>query len=305
MTKVFIVILNWNRANDTIDCLRSISKLKIKDCDLTTVVVDNGSTDTSLSEIKKYVGQKPGYEFVVNKSNLGFAAGNNVGMKYAIKNEANYVMLLNNDTLVDRNIITEFLKVMEEDESIGAASPKIYFAPGFEFHKDRYNKRVLGKVIWYAGGKIDWDNVYGLTRGVDEVDTGKYDKIIQTDYATGACLFLRAEALKKCGYFDERYYLYYEDTELSRRLVSRGWKVVYIPEGLVWHKVSQSSGIGSDLNDYFITRNRLLFGMKYAPIRAKLALIKESVKFVFTGRNWQKVGVLDFYNGNFGKGSWK
>lgn len=305
MTKVFIVILNWNRANDTIDCLKSISKLRTKDFELTSVIVDNGSTDDSLSEIKKHAGSKPGYKFVINKSNLGFAAGNNKGIEYALKNDADYVMVLNNDTLVDRNLVIDLLGVMEKDQTIGAASPKIYFAPGFEFHKDRYNKRVLGKVIWYAGGKIDWNNVYGSTKGVDEVDTGKYDKQTETDFANGTCLFLRSEALKKTGYFDERYYLYYEDTELSCRLVKNGWKIVYVPQAIVWHKVSQSSGIGSDLNDYFITRNRLLFGMKYAPIRAKLALLRESVRFLFTGRPWQKSGVIDFYTGNFGKGSWK
>lgn len=305
MTKVFIVILNWNRAKDTIDCLKSISKMKKTDLEVTSVIVDNGSADNSVSEIKKYTKGNKSFEFVLNKSNLGFAEGNNRGIRYALDNGADYVMVLNNDTLVDRDLLTELMKVATSDPKIGALCPKIYFAPGFEFHKDRYDKKVSGRVIWYAGGKIDWQNVYGSSRGVDEVDNGKFDKIAETDYATGACTLLKAEALREVGVFDKRYYMYYEDTELSQRLKAYGWKVVYVPGGLVWHKVAQSSGIGSDLNDYFITRNRLLFGMKYAPIRAKLALVRESIKFLFSGRKWQRAGVIDFYTGNFERGSYK
>ena len=86
---------------------------------------------------------------------------------------------------------------------------------------------------------------------------------------------------------------------------NRGWKVLYEPKGIVWHKVAQSSGIGSNLNDYFITRNRMLFGMRYASLRTKFALAKESIKLLLNGRKWQKIGVRDFYLGRFGRGSWE
>jgi GT2 family glycosyltransferase len=84
-----------------------------------------------------------------------------------------------------------------------------------------------------------------------------------------------------------------------------GWKVLFSPEGFMWHKVSQSSGIGSGQNDYFLTRNRMLFGMKYAQLRTKFALLKESIKLLLIGRKWQKIGIRDYYLGRFGKGSWK
>ena len=162
----------------------------------------------------------------------------------------------------------------------------------------------MGKVIWYSGGEIDWGNVYGKTRGVDEVDGGQYDTMEKTDYATGTCMFIRAKVLKDVGLFDEKYFMYYEDTDLSMRLIKSGYGVFYVPSSVIWHKVAQSSGIGGDLNDYFITRNRLLFGIKYAPLRSKIALIKESLRFTISGRKWQRTGVHDFYLRKLERGSW-
>ncbi len=304
LPKVFIIILNWNGIDDTLSCLESIKKLNVKDCELGVIVVDNGSTDDSVEKLRKLVFREIDFRLVTTSTNLGFAGGNNVGIKYALESGADYMMILNNDTIADKNLITELLKVAKK-ERVAAVSPKIYFHSGYEFHKDRYKKNELGKVIWYAGGKIDWKNVYGENRGVDEVDLGQFQNTSNTGFATGACMFLTAIAVKEVGMFDEKYFLYLEDVDLSVRIKKKGWKVKYAPKAIVWHKVSQSSGIGSGLNDYFITRNRLLFGMKYASIRTKAALIKESVKFVLTGRRWQKKGVSDFYNGRFGKGGWK
>lgn len=115
-------------------------------------------------------------------------------------------------------------------------------------------------------------------------------------------MFIRREVLEEIGFFDERYFLYLEDADFSQRAKRKGWKILYWPRAILWHKVSQSSGIGSQLNDYYITRNRLLFGMTYAGVRAKLALLKESVKLMFVGRKWQRAGVADFYMGRFGHG---
>jgi hypothetical protein len=99
--------------------------------------------------------------------------------------------------------------------------------------------------------------------------------------------------------------MYMEDVDLSCRLKEKGWKVSYCGSAHIWHKVARSSGIGSDLNDYYITRNRLIFGFRYAKLRVKTALFKEAVKFLFVGRKWQKIGVMDYFLGKFGRGSWK
>ena len=301
--KVFIVILNWNRPDDTIECLNSIKKLLDIGYQLSVVVVDNASNVASVKKIKSHI-KNISYKLIVNKVNLGYTGGNNIGIKYAIDQGADFVMVLNNDTIVNKYLLTEFLKTSKRDPKAGILSPKIYFAPGFEFHKDRYSKENLGKVLWYAGGQIDWDNVYGKNRGVDEVDKGQYDKVEEIDFATGTCMFVSRSVLEKIGLFDKKYFMYYEDMDLSMRIKKAGFKVLYVPSANVWHKVAQSSGIGSNLNDYFITRNRLLFGMRYAKLRTRFALYRESLRFLLSGRVWQKKGVLDFYLGKYGKGSW-
>jgi GT2 family glycosyltransferase len=304
---VSIVILNWNRKKDTLDCLKSIEKLKVVGFKLQIVVVDNNSSDGSQKTVEEYFKKTPSINGVLlrNRENFGFAKGNNQGIKYSIEKGCEYILVLNNDTLVNEDLFVGLIKVVEERASVGAISPKIYFAPGFEFHKSRYKKSNLGKVIWYAGGEIDWDNVYGKNRGVDEVDMGQYNKIEKTDFATGACVLLRTKALNEVGLFDEKYYMYMEDVDLSQRLKKKGWKVLFAPVSCIWHKVAQSSGIGSNLNDYYTTRNRLLFGFKYARFKTKIALIKESILFLIKSRKWQRKGVVDYYLCRLGKGSYR
>lgn len=300
MLKVFLVILNWNRLPDTLECLDSIKDLNVRGFGLETIVVDNGSTDDSLEKLRKIRNIK----LVSNKENLGFAGGNNRGIEFALKAGANYVVVLNNDVILGKDSIWEMVKKAEESSEVGAVSPKIYFAKGFEFKKEKYKDSDLGKVIWYAGGTIDWDNVQGLTAGVDKVDRGEFGKENETDFATGTCMLISKKAVREVGMFDEKYFMYYEDTDLSIRLKKAGYRVIYCPKAKVWHKVAQSSGIGSELNDYFISRNRMLFGMKYARLRTKFALIRESVKLLLNGRKWQKIGIRDYYLGRFKKGSW-
>ena len=308
--KVSIVILNWNRKNDTLDCLRSVKLLSAENCDLSIIVIDNASSDNSQELIKKElfrIKRENSWEceLIENEENFGFAAGNNVGIRHALNHGVDFVLILNNDTVLDKDLINEMLLTSSEHPKAGLISPKVYFAPGFEFQKDRYRNADRGKVIWYAGGKIDWQNVYGSNRGVDEVDIGQFEKIEITEFATGTCMLIRKKVLDEIGTFDDKFFLYYEDADFSQRAKRKGWQVLYSPKGHLWHKVAQSSGIGSELNDYFTTRNRLFFGMKYATIRTKAALIKESFKLLQKGRNWQKIGVRDYYLHKFGRGSWK
>lgn len=310
MKKVSLVIINWNRPKDTLACLRSVEKSQVSKFKLQIIVIDNNSSDNSveliikeLTRIKKKSGITS--EIIVNDKNLGFAEGNNVGIRHAINHAADYVLLLNNDTAVDRNMIKNLVEEAKKHPLAGIISPKIYFAKGYEFHKKRYRAKDKGKVIWYAGGRLDWKNVYGTNVGVDEVDKGQFEKTEKTGFGTGACLFLSSKAIKEVGYFNANYFMYFEDVELSVRMKDRGWRVLYTPNAHLWHKVAQSSKIGSDLNDYYITRNRLLFGMRYADIRARFALYKESLRFLLNGRKWQKIGVRDFYLRRLGKGSWK
>ena len=235
---------------------------------------------------------------------MGFAKGHNLAIEFAIKHGADFVLILNNDVILEKNCLKELINSLKDDVAI--VSPKIYFAKGCEFHKDRYKDSELGKVIWYAGGEMDWGNVLASHRGVDEVDNGQFEKEVEIDFASGCCMLVSAKALEKVGLFDQRYFLYYEDNDFSQRIKKANYRIIYQPKAFLWHKNADSAGgSGSDLQDYYITRNRLLFGMEYAPLRSKIALIKESFKLLINGRKWQKRGVLDFYLRRFGKGSYR
>ena len=196
-------------------------------------------------------------------------------------------------------------RIFDTKDSVGIVAPLIYFEKGYEFHKERYKEDELGKVIWYAGGEIDWDNVLAKHRGVDEIDIGQYSQVSETEFASGCAFLISAEVIKNLGMFDEKYFLYYEDSDLSMRIRRKGYKIYFNPKSLVWHKnASSAGGSGSTLQDYYITRNRLLFALKYAPIRSKIAVLRESMALMFGGRKWQKRAVIDFYSGKFGKGSY-
>ncbi len=316
MKKIGIVILNWNGKEDTLACLKSMREFPISNFQFPIFVVDNGSTDGSATALRNFQFPISNFQFhlIENKKNLGFSEGNNVGIKAALKVGSDFVMLLNNDTVLEKNLIVQLITTAEggvplrgktaiKPEEIGIISPKIYFAKGFEFHKDRYKKTEQGKVIWYVGGMVSWNNVLASHRGVDEVDNGQYDKVVETDFATGACMFIKREVFQKIGFLDKNYFLYWEDADFCQRAKRAGFKILYAPSAYLWHKVAQSSAIGSELNDYYITRNRLLFGSRFAPLRSRFALLRESVRLLFNGRPWQRRGVLDYYFGNFGKGS--
>ena len=302
--KVAVIILTWNQKAMTHEQMEDVAKLDTKGLEVECVLTDNGSTDGTKESFKGFSLPNMKFSYIDTGANLGFAGGNNIGMKDVVRRGFDYIILMNNDLILEKDLLVKLVSEAEKDKKIGILSPKMYFAKGYEFHKDRYKKEELGKVIWYAGGIIDRDNIYTAHRGVDEVDTGQYDKKEETDVANGACVLIRREVVKDIGYMREKYFLYWEDAEYCERARRVGWKVVYTPATHLWHKVSQASGIGSNLNDYFLTRNRLDFGMRYAKFRTKLALIKESIKLLITGREWQKIGVKDSFLMRFGKGSW-
>lgn len=304
MKHIFISLLNFNGKKNTIACLGSLRTIRMYNFRLTTVIVDNASKERF--DLKSgAIGNIP-LVVIKNDKNLGFSGGQNIAIKYAMSNGADYVLVLNNDTYFDNFFLEKLLEVGEKDSKIGILTPKIYFAPGFEYHKGKYKKDELGKIVWYAGGKMDWENVISYHRGVDEIDKGQYEKTQRTELATGCCMLIKKEVFENIGLFDDKFYLYYEDADLSMRANKKGFKIFYVPKSIIWHKNAGSAGgSGSTLQDYYIVRNRLLFGFRYAGVRARLALVRESIKIFLIGRQWQKKGVLDFYLGKLGKGSFK
>lgn len=297
MEKIAIIVLHYKEKKLTLKCLESLRPLLNQNVRL--IVVDNHSPEPIADLTDKF----PEALLINNQRNLGYAEGNNVGIREAMK-DADYILLLNNDVLIHRELLSELMQAAKKDKKIGIIGPKIYFAPGAEFHQSRYKPSARGKVIWYAGGLVDWNNLYASHRGVDEVDKGQYDRIIETDFVSGCAMLVRREVFEKAGLLDYRYFLYLEDLEFCTRVKLAGFKVTYAPKARLWHLNAGSSAVGGPLHDYFFTRNRLLFGLKYASSRTKLALLRESIKLLVAGRPWQKIGVKDFYLRKFGKGSW-
>jgi len=301
MMKIGIIVLNYNTGRVIGDCLSSIEKLRKNDFKVFTYVIDNASQEKSYKEVLKGIGN---LKIIENRKNLGFSGGNNVGIKKALEDGCDWVLILNPDTVADQNLLVEFYKIVKKDSQIGIVGPKIYFAKGNEFHKDRYTEKQLGKVIWYAGGKVDWKNILASHLGVDEVDEGQYDEIVETGFVSGAAMFIKKEVFEKTGFFNERYFLYLEDLEFCQRAKKKGFKVVFVPSAIIWHKNASSTKVGSSLQDYFITRNRLLFGMKFASLRTKIALLREALLFIFKN-DVKRRAVFDFLTLNFGQGSFK
>ena len=299
MVKVVTVVLNYNTVDLTLACLRTLAGLDTNGIEHTVVVVDNNSTDDSVSKIRS---QWPEVRLIKNDRNAGYTGGNNLGYATALEYEPDYVMILNSDTELDAQLLQNLVRAAETDEARAIVSPKIYFAAGHEFHKDRYMKSDRGKVFWYAGGYFDWANVQSVHRGVDEVDTGQYDKGEQIVFASGCCMLVRCAAVEDADLFDEAYFMYFEDGDLCMRMRQKGQIIWYEPTAKLWHINAGSSGSGSDLHDYFISRNRMRFGMKFAPMRSKLALIKQSFNLLISGRSWQRMGIEDFYLQRWGGG---
>jgi len=300
--KVSVIVLSYNSADYMSGCLESLQKLALGETQLEIVVVDNASSDDSVSLVKS---KFPALTLITNTQNLGYAEGNNVGIRYAISKTSNFVWIVNPDVQVEKNSLSALLEAATDYRQAGVFGSKIYFAPGFEFHKDRYTSDQIGKVIWYAGGNMDWGNLIATHRGVDQVDEGQFNENLETDFVTGASMFIRSRVFETVGLIDSRYFLYYEENDFCQRVKAAGWQLMYIPESLAWHANAQATGIGSSLQDYYITRNRMLFGMRHAPFYTKLHLIKQSIEFYLKGRPWQKRAVLDYYTGNFGPGSYQ
>lgn len=302
MKKVFAVTINFNKSEITHNWLTSMKKLSTNDFSLDFIIVDNASeTPFSLRSSE----QSSQVHVILNKENAGFTGGNNIGIQYALSHGADYILIINNDTIVEKDLVKNLLTVLKRDEKIGATTPKIYFEKGQEFHKNRYKKEELGKVFWYAGGFIDWANVTSIHRGVDEVDHGQYNKEEEVTFASGCCMLIKREVLEKVGLFDDRGFMYYEDAILCMAIQKAGYKIWYVPSAVLWHvNAASSGGSGNGLQDYFLTRNQMLFGMMYAPFRSKVALIRQSFRYIISGRPMQRKGIKDYYLGRFGKGTY-
>lgn len=220
---VWAVVLNYNGAAVLGECLRSLCKQDYPNFHI--LVVDNASTDGS----EKIAAEIEGVELIRNEENLLFAGGNNVGIRHAIDAEADYIVLINNDTVSDPALISALVAAMEADKDAGIAGPKIY-----------YHERP--DVIWSAGGLVDFGKGWVRHRGIRQQDKGRFDSVAEVDYVTGCCLMFSREVFSFLQGLDESFPMYYEDTDFCTRARKTGYKIIYVPDGKMWHKIGFSSG---------------------------------------------------------------
>jgi len=241
---ISIIIPNWNGCVDLKDCLASVAVQRYNHFEI--IVVDNGSNDDSVSFI---CDNYPDVKLILNSRNFGFAHAVNQGINVS---QGDYVALLNNDTIVDPGWIVELVSVMESDERIGMAAPKIL----------KYDNRDL---IDSAGVGIYPDGM-SRGRGMLEKDNGQFNSREEILLPSGCAALYRKKMLDEIGEFDETFFAYGEDTDLGLRSRKAGWSAVYVPESVVFHKYSATSGAASSLKAFYAERNRILVAVKNFPV---------------------------------------
>ncbi|HEX9021119.1 MAG TPA: glycosyltransferase family 2 protein, partial [Nitrospirota bacterium] len=255
------------------------------------MVIDNGSSDNSEKILRRSL---PDIEVIQSGSNLGFAGGNNVGIRLALERGAEYIWLLNNDAVVDPAALSALVETAESDASIGIVGSKIFF-----FSPPRR--------IWFAGGFWKYGKLFFTIRGEEE-DRGQYDRLEAVDFITGCSLLIRAETVRQIGLLDEKYFLYWEDAEWNARAGEHGWAIRFEPRSKVWHKVSSSFNPETDAQAYYYLRNKLLFYGQHAPAVLPIVfclILLGALRHIFSGKfNFvcgYFSGMKDFFLGKFGK----
>lgn len=219
-----VILVNWNGRDDTLECLASLERAAMDNA--TVIVVDNGSEDGSVGEIRS---RHPGVRILAMETNLRFAGGNNEGIRAALASGAEQVMLLNNDTTVEPGFLRAMTARLASAPDIGVVAPKIYY----------YDRPDL---LWYAGGEVSMWTGTMRHLGIREKDDGRFDRPRETTYATGCCLLTRREVLERVGLLDESFYMYAEDADWCARVRNDGYRIMVEPGARVWHKVSVSAG---------------------------------------------------------------
>ncbi|MFQ5559070.1 MAG: glycosyltransferase family 2 protein [Nitrospinota bacterium] len=238
--RVCVLVLNWNGREDTIECLHSLESVEYLDLEI--LLVDNGSVDGSVKMVRE---KFPDLSILETGKNLGYAAGNNRGITYAFSRGARYVILLNNDTVVDPNFVKELVLVAESTPGAGLLSSKVFF----------YDRP---EALWFAGGTFSLFTGRSTHFGYNEPDDGRFDEVIEIERACGCAMMVSAEYCEAVGLLNEEYFCYCEETDWSLRGKKAGYRALFVPKSVVFHKVSRATGgtlSGSYL--YYVVRNTL------------------------------------------------
>lgn len=300
MDHISLVIVHYNTEAETLACLRSLNQVETRGFRLQIVVWDNASKEPLVLPPSL---QTDRIELLRSESNLGFTGGNNQAIKHAISAyNSDYVVLLNSDTIVAPDFLQHLYDQSKRQPQWGFVAPKIYFAPGYEYHQQSYLAKDKGHVLWYAGGSIDWRNLSAFHRGTDELDQGQFDQQTTSDFATGCCILIPRRILETVGLLDERYFLYLEDVDWSLRVLAAGYQIGFCPESHVWHKNAGSSGgAGSAVHQYYQTRNRLVLFWRYSSLRTKATIARFAWQLLTHGVPPERQAVINWLTGQLGK----
>jgi GT2 family glycosyltransferase len=280
MPRISIVILVYNNYEDTGECLNSLEKITYSNYEV--ILIDNGSTDGSVEKLKE---EYPHHTFIFNKENLGFAGGVNTGIQHAIKQKADYVLLLGNDAIVDKGFLEPLVTEAENNPNTAIVGSKVYYY-------DRPN------TINFAGGKVNLWRGGTLHIGSGENDTGQYEQLRREEYQDGCAMMIRASAIDKLGLFDTAFFLYYEEVDFCCRARQAGYEVMNVPQSKVRHKISLTVGGSESLVAiYHTTRSKFIFMRKYARLYHWLvffpyfvySVVRQMLKWTIKDREFSKL----------------
>lgn len=292
--KVFIIILNWNGLVDTLNCLSSLQKLDYKNYEV--IVVDNGSVDGSPEKISE---QFPGLQLIKNKENLGFCEGNNIGIRNALQKDADYIFLLNNDTEIEKNVLSNLVSAMENNLNIGIIGAKIMS------YNEPEKVQLVGGDVNLKTGKIS-----PFPLKVHKIS----NELIETDWVSGCAFFIRSNVIKEIGYLDTKYFAYREEVDYCVRAKNIGYKIASCNVAKVYHNRNKSYSL-REL--YFKSRNVPYFMIKHAQKRDLITFFMRyylfwtvywKIKCAFRDRKIYEalaivLGLMDFLLMRYGKGS--
>ena len=260
MGRVAAILVNWNGLQDTLDCLDSLAVQSYRDC--TVIVLDNGSSE----DVSLITTRHPEIVLIRNQGNLGFCGANNIGIRKAAELGAQYCWILNNDTTVAADCLAHLVQALDRDAGVAAvAHPIFYF----------FNRELQ----WFAGGLFQQGLPMHREFMKPASDAGLDEP--STEYLTGCSFLARTRVLQELEGFDENYFCYVEDVDLSVRIKDLGYRIGYVPEALVWHKVARSTGFRSPIKLYYKHRNILYFLRKFQrPAKVKLVYWLRSLRFI-------------------------
>ncbi|HEY2967154.1 MAG TPA: glycosyltransferase family 2 protein [Casimicrobiaceae bacterium] len=265
---VWIVVLSWNGQTDTLACLESLQQLHY--AERRVVVVDNGSTDGSVDALRS-AESRLAIEIIEAGRNLGYAGGNNLGIRYALDRGADFILILNNDTTVDAMLLDELVGAAERHPEAGCFGPWI-------FYMDEPER------LWFT--RSEWDSTVSAftAPGKGRIASELPDETTNTKYVCGAALFFRADVARDIGLLDERFFLVYEDSDWGFRARRAGFECLMVPAARVWHKIGTSFGSeASPLRAYFSSRNKLLWAEKNVSRREWWRILRGALRRLYPG----------------------